>query len=301
LCGDTILTQAQRAFDLATGRQKTFLASHGEAREWRLRRSHGCGPMAGNVNLLTFRSGTAAFFDLAGDGGTANLGGFRSGCTSNLLAADGVLNAPDYTRACTCAYDNRASLALVHMPEAEFWTFGANPAPGRLGLNFGAPGDRRDDAGTLWLDWPSTGGPSAEVRVQVRPADARYVRRHSSRLRGGEGLAWVAASAVEGAEEIAVELPWAGRAAGPCTVRLTFAETEDREPGSRVFGVALQGREVLRDFDIAKEAGGARRVLVREFAGIEAPERLRVTLRPSMGRTLLAGLEVVAEAAKAAE
>lgn len=44
--------------------------------------------------MLTFRSGAAGFYDLLNEGGTGNLGGFKSGCTSNLVVADGVLNVP---------------------------------------------------------------------------------------------------------------------------------------------------------------------------------------------------------------
>ena len=61
-----------------------------------------------------------------GGSGTGNLGGFRSSCTSNLIPADGVLNAPDYTRTCVCAYQVQTSLAFVHMEDADSWTF--NPA-----------------------------------------------------------------------------------------------------------------------------------------------------------------------------
>ncbi|MEE8576109.1 MAG: PAS domain-containing protein, partial [candidate division Zixibacteria bacterium] len=73
-------------------------------------------------HLLTFRSAAAGFFDLANDGGTGNFGGFKSSCTSNLVVANGVLNAPDYTRTCVCRYQNQTSLAMVHMPEVETWT-----------------------------------------------------------------------------------------------------------------------------------------------------------------------------------
>ena len=96
----------------------------------------------------TFRSAAAAYYDLLEDHGTGNLGGFRTGCTSNLIVANGVLNAPDYTRTCECSYQNQASLAMVHMPEVEVWTFSphaTHTASVRLaGVNFGAPGDRRD-------------------------------------------------------------------------------------------------------------------------------------------------------------
>ena len=39
-----------------------------------------------------------ALYDLLTEAGTGNLGGFRSGCTSHLVVAVGVLNAPDSTR-----------------------------------------------------------------------------------------------------------------------------------------------------------------------------------------------------------
>ena len=95
----------------------------GAAVEWAWSRNYGCNTPAASENLLTFRSGAAGYYDLCNDGGTGNLGGFRSSCTNNLIVADGVLNAPDYTRGCTCSYQNQASLALAPMPDAEMWTF----------------------------------------------------------------------------------------------------------------------------------------------------------------------------------
>ena len=67
--------------------------------------------------------------------------------------AGGLINAPDYTRTCTCSYQNQTSLALVNMPDVEVWTYPAMKKPAgpvrRLGLNLGAPGDRRAEDGTL--------------------------------------------------------------------------------------------------------------------------------------------------------
>ena len=60
------------------------------------------------------------------------------------LVAGGVLVAPEYTRTCTCAYQNQSSIGLIHLPETEMWTFfGSREINGsvkRLGLNFGAAG-----------------------------------------------------------------------------------------------------------------------------------------------------------------
>ena len=46
---------------------------------------------------------------------------------------------------------------------------------------------------------------------------------------------------------------------GKYTVRLHFAETYEGiyGPGERVFSVSLQGKEVLKDIDPFKDAGGA--------------------------------------------
>jgi hypothetical protein len=54
-------------------------------------------------------------------------------------------------------------------------------------------------------------------------------------------------------------------------VTLRFAEVTLSGPGKRVFDVAINGRTVLQDFDIAASAGGIRRAYDRTFE-VEAPE-----------------------------
>jgi len=502
---DTIITQGYAVSLLSGKRRMRNNPLTGEPAPWSFTRNYGCNTAIASEHLVLFRSAAAGYFDLALDGGTGNLGGFKSGCTSNLIAADGVLSAPDYTRTCTCSYQNQASLAFVHMPEAEVWTF--NPV-GRLagrirrvGINLGAPGDRMADEGTLWLDIPSVGGPSPAVRVDIDMERPEWFRHHSSLIRYGSHR-WVAASGVRGSGRIRVGLVppagvmaprcdtppvidgklddvcWAGaesvpfegdahllepetqlflrrdayalyigyrrkaplrngkplpfRAAqtgddaatweddefeafltdgthrtamqlgiscsggrfdglntgpgqtwsdvswngewtfavlsdeaewsaevaiplatlraigidterlelnllsqnlsgegpraiflthpgpsrrfGLCsvflrvvdtvppattavyTVRLHFAEPDDVPPGAAAFNVALQGTEVLRDFDVVSEAGGPRRAIVREFRGIEAQRALTITLGAAeQGVPLLCGIELVAE------
>lgn len=66
----------------------------------------------------------------------------------------------------------------------------------------------------------------------------------------------------------------------PHTVRLHFAELDNVPVGQRLFDVKIQGETVLKDFDIAKEAGGSRNALVREFRNIQAADQLIVELVP---------------------
>ena len=147
--------------------------------EWTWARNYGCNTPAASENLLTFRSGAAGYFDLCNDGGTGNFGGFRSSCTNNLIVAGGVLTAPDYTRTCTCSYQNQTSLALVPMPEAEMWTYyrpsGREGPIRRVGIMLGAPGNRKADDGTLWLEYPDGRRPVAAGAGQHHAGQTRLV------------------------------------------------------------------------------------------------------------------------------
>ena len=296
---DTVFTQND-ALSLVTGEPR--LRAHpltGEAVPWTFSRNYGCNTVIGSENLLTFRSAAAGFYDLIAAAGTGNLGGFKSGCTSNLVVADGVLNAPDYTRTCSCSYQNQCSLALVHDPTAEVWTFTDLTWSGarirRVGINFGAPGDRLAEDGVLWLDYPSVGGPSPEVPVSVHGQTLRYFRRHSSRV-DGSGLPWVAASGVSGCERLTIGLAKKATAKRPYTVRLHFAEPRSgTATGQRVFDVSLQGRTVLENFDIAEAAGGPRRAVVRQFRSVGLSDELVLGLEPRAGTPVLCGVELTEE------
>jgi len=298
LAGDMVIAQATNlgnARHILTG--ETYMTEHpmtGAAVAWSFGRTYGCNTAIGCVNLLTFRSGAAGYFDLKNNGGTGNLGGFRSGCSSNLIPANGVLNAPDYTRTCTCGYQNQTSLAMVHMPEAEMWThtsLSSVSAPiKKVGINFAAPGDRLADNGILWLDYPSVGGPSPSVGITTTPASPRWFRHHSARFEG-ESFGWVTASGAIGLTNVTIALNNTQEA--QYRVALYFAEPEDAEVGQRVFDVAIQGRRVLRDFDIAQEAGSDGGGIVREFQPIKAVESLTITLAPLVGQPVICGIEIL--------
>jgi len=309
--GDTILKD-QSACHLLTGlpvlRDDPLT---GRPSEWTWTRDYGCNTPLASQHLLTFRSGAAGFFDLANDGGTGNIGGFRSGCTNNLIVAGGLLTAADYTRTCTCSYQNQTSLALVPLADADMWTYygrqEVNGVVRQLGINLGAPGNRRAENGTLWLEHPQAGGPSFQVPVKTTPAQPTCFRRHPSWVEAGD-LPWVASSGAVGLTSLALDLapaprfPTSRTAADPNAerersykVRLVFVEPEGRLPGERTFDVALQGQRVLTGFDIAREAGGQRRTVIKEFSGIRVSKELTVTLAAGTGVPVLCGIEVVAE------
>ncbi|MBW8034384.1 MAG: hypothetical protein FVQ79_01605, partial [Planctomycetes bacterium] len=84
----------------------------------------------------------------------------------------------------------------------------------------------------------------------------------------------------------------------PYTVRLFFAEPKDLKPGRRIFDVSLQGRQVLKDFDVAREAGTTNRCVVKEFNEILIKNDLKISLDPADTNNLtpiLSGIEIIAE------
>jgi len=321
LHGETLITnttsykESQGAFHLRDGSPITVEDPvTGQSLPWRFTRTYGCNTAVASEHLLTFRSGAAGFYDLTNHGGTGNFGGFKSGCTSSLIAADGVLSSPEYTRTCACAYQNQTSLALVHMPENEVWTYSlfgrpgnAQPSIRRIGINFGAPGDRFSDDGTWWVNYPPDEGTSPAVDI-VLDGTVRWFRKHSSRV-SGDGLAWVAASGGEGIRKLTVRLvpprqapdsiiapntesPAHGRR---FTVRLYFLEPEAaRLPGQRVFDVALQGRSVLSGLDVVTAADGPLQTLVRTFEDILVKNDLEITLTANAELPpVLSGIEII--------
>ena len=218
LHNDAILTNANSyqlssgAYSLLDGTPKLILNPLTNTEQpWKISRAYGCNNIIASENLLTFRSGAAGYYDMNTMSGTGNLGGFKSGCTSNLIVANGVLNAPDYTRTCSCSYQNQTSLALVHMPKMDMWTVNhtarltkQGERIKKLGVNFGAPGDRTDDRGTLWLDYPTVGGESAVIEIKANE-EADYYHHHTLKFSGPE-TPWVGSSGIENALELSIPM-----------------------------------------------------------------------------------------------
>jgi outer membrane protein assembly factor BamB len=200
------------AYDVRTGKQRMSKNPiTGQLQPWQITRTYGCNKIIASENLLTFRSGAAGFYDLLSESGTGNWGGFKSGCTSNLIVANGLLNAPDYTRTCSCAYQNQTSLALVHMPNVDLWTVNLSATEidkglsiEALGVNFGAPGNRRDTQGTLWVEHPCASGDPPPISITLNDS-VQFFQHHSSNFIGSE-LPWVQSSGAVGATQVRVQL-----------------------------------------------------------------------------------------------
>jgi hypothetical protein len=254
----------------------------------------------------------AATLDPEAPGGRGSLTGFNAGCAANPVPAGGILTIPDYGRSCDPKSRAHAALALIHMPEADMWISGDRAvqaeAVRQVGINFGAPGRRLAKNGVLWVECPVVGKQKPAIPVALSPSKSvdrggkqvsvfagRRIHHASSRMAAGASLPWVGASGVSGVTGITVTLGKDISYDAPYTVRLVFAELQGQKPGQRVFDVSVQGKGVLKSFDIAATAGGAHRVVVKTVKGVRAGTDLSVTLTPRKGVPLISGLEIVEE------
>jgi hypothetical protein len=190
------------------------------------------------------------------------------------------------------------SLALIHVPDNEVWSYNALKASKksveRLGINFGAPGDRVSPTGTLWLDYPNVGGSSPDANVKLTGKKPTYFREHSAFV-AGEDMSWVAASGFRGAATLAIRTNQAAdKKPRGYRVRLHFAEPDAAEPGARTFDVSVQGAVVLENFDVARESTGADRAVVREFSTNDKDGLITIVLSARTGVPVISGVEVLA-------
>ncbi|MDD5708734.1 MAG: PKD domain-containing protein, partial [Kiritimatiellae bacterium] len=80
--------------------------------------------------------------------------------------------------------------------------------------------------------------------------------------------------------------------AKPHTVKLYFAEMEGLSGGQRIFDVKLQGQTVLSNLDVAAQAGGGRRGLLKEFTNVMIADKLDIDFTRKAGDPMLSGVEI---------
>lgn len=255
--------ESSTVFSLLDGSDQNILNPiTGKMEPWRIARGKGCNSVIACENFLTFRDGAASYYDLENRNGIGSFGGFKSGCTANLVVANGVLNAPDYTRTCSCAYQNQTSLALVHMPEVELWTSSllgddqGTDSINRIGINFGAPGDRQSKNGTMWLDYPSVGGRSPLIDIKVTGDGLDYFRQHASTIHSSK-LPWVHASGARNVQTITIR-PEAEGPAKDIAGAISADQRSDTAEESAKGGVSLTSSDLEMTQEASQQIVGVR-------------------------------------------
>ena len=180
-------------------------------------RGKGCGRTIASEQLLVARAGNLGFYDFQDDSGMRHFGGVRAGCGMSMIPALGVVFAPESSPTCSCNYNYKCSLAMAptSVRRQEDWAvYKGVIAAGALFksgyFNLGAPGDRRDDGGRLWLQFPRPPTHttiSMPTPLQLDGEGMKPIRLNADRtVIAGSARPWIHASGIEGVERAEVQL-----------------------------------------------------------------------------------------------
>ena len=311
IVGDQIFIEP-RMCDLRTGEIK--MREHpvtGDQVPWEyLRPGHTCAITSASAHALFYRSYSTAIYDFSRDDGLIIFGGIRPGCWINMIPANGLLLFPEASSGCTCSFPLRCSLVLKHKenrtrPWTVFITHGAMSPAKHFAVNLGAPADMKDDQGKIWFGYPNpttdyTGnhfphyGVKFDLQDEVLKGMGYFCSDFKYKDIEGTDKPWLFTSGCVGLTRCEVPLIddiW-GDKPGVYTVRLGFSALANDRSGQRMFDVSLQGKPVLKDFDIIKEAGNANKSVIKEFRGIHVEDTLIIELsskesNPTLGRAPL--------------
>ncbi len=283
------------AFDLETGVQKTRVHPlTGVQEPWLFARpGHHCGPSAATPGMLLFRSKFTAYYDLNSDSGTRHFAGHRLGCWINAIPADGLVLVPEASAGCACLFSLTSTIVFEPSRHRQVWgvygAAGTTTPVQHMALNLGAPGDRRDARGKLWLSYPrpaSRKGIDLPLRVGnkfAKKGGFYALNAESSALKNTPAngtVPWVFASGARGLTSCTVPLIGKGEAEATYTVRLFFVASKKDGSKPRRFDIRLQNKTVKKSLDVKTAAGGIDKALMREFHNISVKAALKIELVP---------------------
>lgn len=161
----------------------------------------------------------------------------------------------------------------------------AGPGEFVLRVNAGADKEYTDQAGVKWMpdqDWKEGARYGADGGKTVTRQNLKITDTKAPDLYLTEHYSMTA---------YRFEVP-----NGKYTVRLHFAETYEniRNAGERIFTVAIQGKPVMADFDVFKEAKGFAKPLVKTFNGVEVTGgKLVIEFTPKVQNPEINGIEIL--------
>ncbi|MEE2989743.1 MAG: PQQ-binding-like beta-propeller repeat protein [Planctomycetota bacterium] len=302
IVGEEVLAEPW-GFNLHTGEPK--MREHpltGEQTVWQFSRpGHHCGPITAAPNMLFFRSGFTGYYDLYSDSGTSHFAGHRMGCWVNAIPGNGLLMIPEASAGCVCQFSITSTVVMEPRVDRNSWRIysatGLKTPVKSMALNIGAPGDRRDDSGTLWLGWPrpkTVGRLEYEFDIQPKylgsPLTASF---NSDTVRvENEEPDWIASSGIRGLGSFSLPLLGSDDAPGSYEVVLHLVVLDETQKQTEPLDIKIQGETRATGVDVLKQAGGPRKAVTLTYQ-VEVKDNLRVELVPSAENPNLEQLPVV--------
>ena len=306
LVGNKVLAEPWM-FDLQTGEQQT--RKHpitGEDVPWSIMRTgHHCGMLTGaDSGMIMFRSGFTGFMDLEKDAGVRHFAGQRLGCWINAVPANGLVMIPEASAGCVCLFSIASTIVLEPREERRPWAIyssvGVKTPVQHLALNLGAPGDRKDAHGTVWLSYPRYTAyqeTSLDIKLDLQPQFSdgggyRNVNESSVKVSDAQ-TPWLYTSWAQGLKELT--LPLLSKDDKPATfsVQLHFADAREEESGVSIFDVQFNGTTVLTNVTLTGTNGKEIAAVVHEVKDVNVTDNLTITLVAKQGVPLLNAVQVL--------
>jgi len=241
--------------------------------------------------------------DLEQDAGVRHFAGHRLGCWINAVPANGLVMIPEASAGCVCLFSIASTIVLepreARRPWAIYSSVGTKTPVRHLALNLGAPGDRKDAHGTVWLSYPRYKAyqeTSLDVKLDLKPQFAskggyQSVNENATEL-GDAQAPWLYTSWANGLKELT--LPLLGKDDAPATfsVQLHFADVRATDQGA-TFDVQLNGKTVLTDVTLAGTGGNAATAVIHEVKDVKVTDDLTIALVSKQGTPLLNAVKVL--------
>lgn len=290
------------AFELATGKPKQ--RNHpltGKETDWRFSRpGHHCGVITATPNMMFFRSGFIGYYDLYNDSGTKHFAGQRLGCWVNAIPGNGLVMIPEASAGCVCLFSIASTVVMEPKAESRSWAIMSAVGPktpvNRIGINFGAPGDRKDVRGKEWFGYPR---PATRDRLEfvfdIDPELAESGRWRSqsseSLMVDGTDSPWLYASGVAGIKRFAIPLLEETDEPRNYQVRLHFALTGPQP--SRELRVQGDAHRI----EFPNVGSPVSQAYVKEISGIHVANNLTIEIPDVEELPLpeIAAIEVISE------
>ena len=164
---------------------------------------------------------------------SSDLGGLPN-CSVSMIAANGLMNLPEGSAACSCSYNFHTSVALAPDEDAPApWCVFAGTDPSRpvrtLRVNFGAPGDHAEKDGARWFAWPRPGLPGAAA-LPIAPAlEEAALQNRSTRPGRASGDARLSESGLSGRGDILVQVTPPAFAVAPAVAEPPAIDGDDAD------------------------------------------------------------------------
>ena len=226
------------------------------------------------------------------------------------MPGNGLVMIPEASAGCVCQFSIASTVVMEPKTENKSWgifsAVGASTPVKRMGINLGAPGDRKDDSGREWFGYPR---PSSRGRLefvftlkhQLESGGKWYSRNAEAIDLGATQTPWLYTSGTSGLKSVDIPLRDKEDGAANYTVKIYLGSLQQKSikpVASGPFDLSFQGNVVAEAISFEPSQGtGSNRVLVKEFKGVPVETSLKIDLKhlDAENPGSIAAIEVIQE------